>query len=185
MADPDLADLRRRMNGALEVLKHEFAGLRTGRASVSLLEPIAVEAYGAQMPLNQVGTISVPDPRMLAVQVWDKTLTKSVEKAIRNSDLGLNPVTEGQLIRVPIPELSEERRVDLARIAAKYAEQARIAARNVRRDGMDNLKRMEKAGEMSQDDHHLWADEIQEITDETTKFVDETLAAKEAEIMQV
>ena len=173
------------MNGALEVLKHEFAGLRTGRASVSLLEPIAVEAYGAQMPLNQVGTISVPDPRMLAVQVWDKTLTKSVEKAIRNSDLGLNPVTEGQLIRVPIPELSEERRVDLARIAAKYAEQARIAARNVRRDGMDNLKRMEKAGEMSQDDHHLWADEIQEITDETTKFVDETLAAKEAEIMQV
>ena len=185
MADPDLADLRRRMNGALEVLKHEFAGLRTGRASVSLLEPIAVEAYGAQMPLNQVGTISVPDPRMLAVQVWDKTLTKSVEKAIRNSDLGLNPVTEGQLIRVPIPELSEERRVDLARIAAKYAEQARIAARNVRRDGMDNLKRMEKAGEMSQDDHHLWADEIQKITDETTKFVDETLAAKEAEIMQV
>ena len=185
MADPDLADLRRRMNGAVEVLKHEFAGLRTGRAAVSLLEPITADAYGAQMPLNQVGTISAPEARMLAVQVWDKSLTKAVEKAIRNSDLGLNPVTEGQLIRVPIPELSEERRVELARVAAKYAEQARIAVRNVRHHGMDNLKRMEKDGEMSKDDHHLWSEEIQEMTDETTKLVDEALAAKEAEILQV
>ena len=185
MADPDVADLKRRMNGAVEVLKHEFAGLRTGRATVSLLEPITAAAYGRQMPLNQVGTISVPEPRMLAVQVWDKSLTQAVEKAIRNSDLGLNPVTEGQVVRVPIPELSEERRVELARIAAKYAEQARIAVRNVRRDGMDSLKRMEKAGEMSKDDHHLWSEEIQEITDETTKIVDEALATKESEIMQV
>ena len=185
MADPDVADLRRRMNGAVEVLKHEFAGLRTGRASVSLLEPITADAYGSQMPLNQVGTISVPEPRMLAVQVWDKSLTQAVEKAIRNSDLGLNPVTEGQVVRVPIPELSEERRVELARIAAKYAEQARVAVRNVRRDGMDSLKHMEKAGEMSKDDHHLWSEEIQEITDKTTKIVDEALATKEAEIMQV
>lgn len=185
MADPDVADLKRRMNGAVEVLKHEFAGLRTGRASVSLLEPITADAYGSQMPLNQVGTISVPEARMLAVQVWDKSLTQAVEKAIRNSDLGLNPVTEGQVVRVPIPELSEERRVELARIAAKYAEQARIAVRNVRRDGMDSLKRTEKAGEMSKDDHHLWSEEIQEITDETTKIVDEALATKEAEIMQV
>ncbi len=185
MADPDVADIRRRMNGAVEVLRQEFAGLRTGRASVSLLEPITAEAYGSQMPLNQVGTISVPEPRMLAVQVWDKSLTKAVEKAIRNSDLGLNPVTEGQLIRVPIPELTEERRIELARVAAKYAEQARIAVRNVRHHGMDNLKRMEKDGEMSKDDHHLWSEEIQQMTDETTKIVDEALAAKETEIMQV
>ena len=185
MADPDMADLSRRMNGAVEVLKREFAGLRTGRASVSLLEPITVEAYGGKSPLNQVGTISVPEPRTLAVQVWDKSLTKAVEKAILNSDLGLNPVTEGQLIRVPIPELSEERRVELTRIASRYAEQARIALRNVRRDGMDTLKRMEKDGEMSQDEQHRWSKEIQEITDQTTKTVDETLAAKETEIMQV
>ena len=185
MADPDMADIRRRMNGAVEALKREFAGLRTGRASVSLLEPITVEAYGGQTPLNQVGTISVPEPRMLAVQVWDKSLTKAVEKAILNSELGLNPVTEGQLIRVPIPELSEERRVELARIAGKYAEQARIALRNVRRVGMDTLKRMEKAGEMSQDEQRRWSEEIQEVTDQTTKIVDETLAAKESEIMQV
>ena len=185
MADPDMADLARRMNGAVEVLKREFAGLRTGRASVSLLEPITVEAYGGQSPLNQVGTISVPEPRMLAVQVWDKSLTKAVEKAVLNSGLGLNPVTEGQLIRVPIPELSEERRVELTRIAGKYAEQARVALRNVRRDGMETLKRMEKAGEMSQDEQHRWSEEIQEITDQTAKNVDETLAAKETEIMQV
>ena len=185
MADPDLADIRRRMNGAVEVLKHEFAGLRTGRASTSLLEPITADAYGTQMPLNQVGTISAPEARMLAVQVWDKSLTKAVEKAIRDSDLGLNPVTEGQLIRVPIPELSEERRSELARVAGKYAEQARIAVRNVRHHGMDNLKRMEKDGEMSEDDHHLWSEEIQEMTDETTKVIDEALVVKEAEIMQV
>ena len=185
MADPDMADLGRRMNGAVEVLKREFAGLRTGRASVSLLEPITVEAYGGQSPLSQVGTISVPEPRMLAVQVWDKSLTKAVEKAILNSNLGLNPVTEGQLIRVPIPELSEERRVELARIAGRYAEQARISLRNVRRDGMDTLKRMEKDGEMSQDDQRRWSKEIQGITDKTIKIVDEALAAKETEIMQV
>ena len=185
MADPDLKDLERRMNGAIEVLKQEFAGLRTGRASVHLLEPINVDAYGTSMPMNQVGTIGVPEPRMITVQVWDRSLVSAVERAIRESDLGLNPQTEGQLIRVPIPMLSEERRVELSKIAHKYAEQARIAVRNVRRDGMDNLKRMEREHEMSQDEQHMWSDEIQEITDRHVKTIDETLEQKDAEIMQV
>ena len=185
MADPDLKDLKRRMNGAVEVLRQEFGGLRTGRASTSLLEPIVVEAYGAQMPLNQLGTISVPEPRMLSVQVWDRSVVGAVEKAIRTSGLGLNPVTEGQTLRLPIPELTEERRRELSRIAAKYAEQARVAARNVRRDGMDHLKRLEKDGEISQDEHHMYGDDIQKLTDEFIAAIDKLLAEKEQEIMQV
>lgn len=185
VADPDLKDIDRRMNGAIEVLKQEFAGLRTGRASIHLLEPINVEAYGAAMPMNQVGTIGVPEPRMITVQVWDRSLVGAVERAIRESDLGLNPQTEGQLIRVPIPMLSEERRVELGKIAHKYAEQARIAVRNVRRDGMDTLKRMEREHEMSQDEQHMWSDEIQEMTDRHIKAIDEALEQKDGEIMQV
>ena len=144
MADPDLDDLERRMNGAVEALRKELAGLRTGRASLSLLEPITVEAYETEMPLNQVATINIPEPRMLTVQVWDKTQVKAVEKAIRSADLGLNPIVDGQSLRIPIPELNEERRRELAKVAAKYAEQAKVAARNVRRDGMDQLKKMER-----------------------------------------
>jgi len=185
VADPDLKDLERRMNGAVDVLKQEFAGLRTGRASMHLLEPINVEAYGATMPMNQVGTIGVPEPRMITVQVWDRSLVGAVERAIRESDLGLNPQTEGQLIRVPIPMLSEERRGELSKIAHKYAEQARIAVRNVRRDGMDTLKRMEREHEMSQDEQHMWSDEIQEMTDRHIKTIDEALEQKDGEIMQV
>lgn len=185
MADPDTKDLQRRMDGAIDALKREFAGLRTGRASASLLEPITVEAYGAAMPLNQVGTIAVPEPRMITVQVWDRSLASAVERAIRDSGLGLNPASEGQLIRVPIPPLSEERRAELAKVAGRYAEQARVAVRNVRRDGMETLKRMEKDGEISEDEHRLWSDEIQEMTDGHTKLIDEILAQKESEIMQV
>jgi ribosome recycling factor len=185
VADPDLKDIERRMNGAIEVLKQEFAGLRTGRASVHLLEPINVEAYGSSMPMNQVGTIGVPEPRMITVQVWDRSLVGAVERAIRESDLGLNPQTEGQLIRVPIPMLSEERRAELSKIAHKYAEQARVAVRNVRRDGMDTLKRMEREHELSQDEQHMWSDEIQEMTDRHIKVIDETLEQKDGEIMQV
>lgn len=185
MADPDIKDIKRRMDGAIEALRREFAGLRTGRASISLLEPITVDAYGAAMPLNQVGTISVPEPRMITVQVWDRSLASAVEKAIRDSGLGLNPAGEGQLIRVPIPPLSEERRQELSKVAGKYAEQARVAVRNVRRDGMDTLKQMEKDGELSQDEHHLWAEEYQTMTDEHIKIIDEVLEHKESEIMQV
>ena len=185
MADPDLSDLQRRMDGAIDALHREFAGLRTGRASASLLEPITVEAYGATMPINQVGSISVPEPRMISVQVWDRGLVGAVEKAIRNAGLGLNPMNDGQLVRVPIPALSEERRVELTRVAGKYAEQARVAVRNVRRDGMDNLKRMEKDHEISEDEHHMWGEEIQSMTDEHVKKIDEFLAQKEEEILQV
>ena len=185
MADPDIADIERRMNGAVEALKREFAGLRTGRASAALLEPITVDAYGSKMPLNQVGTVGVPDPRMLTVQVWDTGLVGAVEKSIRDSGLGLNPQTEGNLVRVPIPELTEERRVELTKIANKYAEQARVAARNVRRDGMETLKRMEKDGEISQDDQRQWSQDIQKLTDETVKTIDEALTVKDQEIMQV
>jgi len=185
VADPDLKDIDRRMNGAIEVLKQEFAGLRTGRASVHLLEPINVEAYGSSMPMIQVGTIGVPEPRMITVQVWDRSLVGAVERAIRESDLGLNPQTDGQLIRVPIPMLSEERRVELSKIAHKYAEQARVAVRNVRRDGMETLKRMEREHEMSQDEQHMWSEEIQEMTDRHIKAIDEALEQKDGEIMQV
>jgi ribosome recycling factor len=181
----DIADLRKRMNGAVEVLRKEFAGLRTGRASVSLLEPISIQAYGSEMPLSQVGTIGVPEPRMLSVQVWDKGLVKAVEKAIRSADLGLNPAVDGTLIRVPIPELSEERRGELAKIAARYAEAARVAVRNVRRDGMEQLKRQEKDHEISQDAHHKVAQQVQELTDSEIKQINDLLAAKETEIMTI
>jgi ribosome recycling factor len=185
MADPDIDDLKRRMNGAVEVLTNEFGGLRTGRATPALLEPINVDAYGSSMPMNQVGTISAPDARMLSVQVWDNSLISSVEKAIRDSDLGLNPQTEGNVVRVPVPQLSEERRIEMTKVASKYAEQARVAVRNVRRDGIDDLKKMEKDGEISQDEQHAWADEIQALTDATIKEIDEAVAAKEVEILQV
>jgi ribosome recycling factor len=185
MADPDIDDIKRRMDGAIDALDREFAGLRTGRASMSLLEPIMVDAYGASMPLNQVATIGVPEPRMITVQVWDRSLASAIEKAVRDSGLGLNPASDGQLIRVPIPPLSEERRVEITKIAGKYAEQARIAVRNVRRDGMETLKRMEKDGEISEDEHRLWHDEVQELTDAHIKLIDENLAKKEAEILQV
>ncbi len=185
MSGFDMADLKKRMNGAVDVLRKEFAGLRTGRASASLLEPITVAAYGSEMPLNQVGTIGVPEPRMLSVQVWDKGLVKAVEKAIRTADLGLNPAVEGTLIRVPIPELSEERRGELAKVAARYAEAARVAVRNVRRDGMEQLKKLEKDGELSQDAHHKAAHQVQELTDSEIKQINDMLAAKEAEIMTI
>lgn len=182
---PDLKDLKRRMEGALTALEKEFQGLRTGRASVNLLEPIMVDAYGSKMPINQVGTVGVPEPRMLTVQVWDKSMTKAVEKAIRESDLGLNPQVDGQLLRIPLPDLSEERRGELAKVAAKYAESARIAVRNVRRDGMDSLKKAEKDGDLSQDEKHLYEEEVQEMTDKFVSRIDEALSSKEKEIMQV
>ena len=182
--DFDTDDLERRMHGALEALRREFAGLRTGRASPALLDPIVVEVYGAQMPLNQIGTISVPEPRMLTVQVWDKGNVDSVDKAIRNAGLGLNPMQDGQLVRIPIPELNEERRVELTKLAHKYAEQGRVAVRNVRHHGMDDLKKAEKDG-MSQDEHKLWAEEVQEMTDRNIKDIDDLMHSKEQEIMQV
>jgi ribosome recycling factor len=185
MADPDIDDVTRRMDGALEVLRREFLGLRTGRATPNLLEPIVVQAYDSEMPLNQLGSISVPEPRMLSVQVWDKTMVKAVEKAVMNAGLGLNPIVDGQLVRVPIPELNEERREELSRVAGRYAEEARVAVRNVRRDGMDKLKRMEKDGELSQDDHHLWGDEVQSLTDDHVANIDELLETKQQDIMQV
>jgi ribosome recycling factor len=185
MADPDIDDLQRRMDAALDVLKKEFQGLRTGRASVHLLEPVTVEAYGSTMTLNQVASISVPEPRMITVQVWDKGLSQAVERAIRDSGLGLNPAAAGQLIRVPIPALSAERRQELTKVAHRYAEQARVAVRNVRRDGMELLKRMERDHELSEDEHKLWADEIQALTDKHVKTVDELLQHKDAEILQV
>lgn len=185
MADFDLKDLERRMRGAVAVLKKEFGGLRTGRANASLLDPIMVNAYGSPMPLNQLATITVPEPRMISVQVWDKSQAQAVDKAIRESDLGLNPVMEGQVLRLPIPELNEERRQEISKVAAKYTEQARVAVRNVRRDGMEQLKRHEKEGDMGQDEQHTNAALVQELTDSIIKEIDEALEVKEAEIMQV
>jgi ribosome recycling factor len=185
VSEHDINSLKRRMEGAIEVLRKELGGLRTGRASAGLLEPIQVTAYGSNMPLNQVGTVGVPEPRLITVQVWDKSLVQAVEKAIRDAGLGLNPQTEGTLLRVPIPELSQERRQELTKVAHKYAEQGRIAVRNVRRDGMEHLKRQEKDHEISQDEHRHKADEIQKLTDGTIKKIDEILAQKEKEIMQV
>ena len=181
----DMKDLTRRMHGATEVLRKEFMGLRTGRASAGLLEAITVDAYGSRMPIKQVASISVPEPRMLTVQVWDNGMTKAVEKAIRESDLGLNPQPDGALIRVPIPELSEERRVELSKVAGRYAEQARVAVRNVRRDGMDSLKRLEKDGEIPKDEQRDRGEDIQALTDSSIKEIDEMQAVKEKEIMQV
>jgi ribosome recycling factor len=185
MANELMNELQRRMDGALEALRREFGGLRTGRASAHLLDPIVVKAYGSDMPLLQVGTVNVPEPRMITVQVWDRGLVQAVEKAIRDSNLGLNPQSDGQLIRLPIPELSQERRQELTKLAHKYAEQGRVAVRNVRRDGMDSLKKMEKDGKISQDEHRHQSDTVQKLTDDHIKKVDETLAAKEREILQV
>jgi ribosome recycling factor len=185
MAAFDINDTKRRMDGAVEAFKKELAGLRTGRASAGLLEPVVVEAYGNKMPLNQVGTISVPEPRMITVQVWDRGMVKATEKAIRDSGLGLNPQTEGQSIRVPIPDLSQERRAELAKVAHKYAEQARVAVRNVRRDSMDALKKAEKGGDISQDEQKSLGEKVQTHTDQHIKLIDEALAHKEKEIMHV
>ena len=185
MADKLMSDLSRRMDGALEVLSREFSGLRTGRASTALLDPITVDAYESKMPLTQVGSVTVPESRMLMVQVWDQTLVKAVEKAIQEAGLGLNPSVEGQIVRIPMPELSEERRIELTKVARKYAESGRIAVRNVRRDGMEHLKRMEKDGELSEDEQHHHADEIQSLTDEHIKKIDDSLHTKEADILKV
>jgi ribosome recycling factor len=181
----NLDDIKKRMDGALTALKTEYTGLRTGRASIHLLDPIHVDAYGASTPLNQVGAVSAPEPRMLAVQVWDKGVVNAVEKAIRNAGLGVNPIVDGQTIRVPIPPLNEERRRELAKLAGKYAEAARVAVRNVRRDGMEHLKKLEKDGDISQDQHKKFSEQVQQATDQFVKSVDQALASKEEEIMQV
>ncbi len=178
-------DLTRRMDGALETLRREFAGLRTGRASPGLLEPVRVDAYGTEMPLTQVGSIGVPEPRMITVQVWDRSLVGAVERAIRDCGLGLNPASDGQLVRVPIPLLTAERRVELARAAGRYGEGARVAVRGVRRDGMDQIKALEKKGEISEDDLGRWSEEVQKLTDQYIKRIDESLADKEKDIKQV
>jgi ribosome recycling factor len=181
----DIKELEKRMHGAMDALKKELGGLRTGRASVNLLDPVMVDAYGQRMPLNQVGTVSAPEPRLLAVNVWDKGLVVSVAKAIREAGLGLNPSPDGQLVRVPIPELTAERRGELAKLAHKYAEQGRVAVRNVRRDGMESLKKLEKDHKISQDEHRQKSDEVQKLTDRYVKQVDEVLAHKEKEIKTV
>lgn len=179
----DKADLSRRMHGAVEALKHDLGGLRTGRASTALLDSINVDVYGANMPINQVATVSVPEPRLISVQVWDRSNLNAVEKAIRQAGLGINPITDGQMIRLPIPDLTEERRKELAKLAGQYAEKARIAARNVRRDGMDALKTDEKKGEISEDERKRSETEVQKLTDETIKEIDAAAAAKEKEIL--
>jgi len=179
----DKNDLGRRMHGALDSLKHDLAGLRTGRASTALLDPIQVEVYGANMPINQVATVSVPEPRTITVQVWDRSNVTPVEKAIRNAGLGINPITDGQMIRLPIPDLTEERRKELAKLAGQYAEKARIAVRNVRRDGMDALKVDEKKHEISEDEHKRLSAEVQKLTDETIKDIDAAAHSKEQEIL--
>jgi ribosome recycling factor len=183
MPSYDKADIQRRMHGAVEALKHDLVGLRTGRASTALLDPIQVEVYGAHMPLNQCATISVPEPRLITVQVWDKGNVGPIEKAIRSAGLGINPITDGQLIRLPIPDLTEERRKELAKLVGQYAEKARIAVRNVRRDGMDHLKADEKKHEISEDERKRLEHEVQKLTDDTIKEVDEAAEAKEMEIL--
>lgn len=184
-ATADIEELRRRMTGAMDQLKKEFAGLRTGRANANMLDPVQVEAYGNPMPLAQCATVSAPEPRMLTVQVWDKGLVKSVEKAIREANLGLNPMTDGQLIRIPMPPMTEERRKELGKIAKNYAEAARVSVRNVRRDGMDGLKTALKDGKMTEDENRKKQTQVQTLTDEFIKKVDEQLAAKEKDIMAV
>lgn len=181
----DQQEIQRKMESALKALHHEFAGLRTGRASVNLLDHLMVDAYGSMMPINQVGTVSAPEPRMLTVQVWDKGMVKAVEKAIANANLGLNPAPDGQLVRVPIPALSEERRKEMVKVAGKYTEQAKVAIRNVRRDAMDAIKAQEKAGQISEDDHRKQSEQIQKLTDEYVKKTDEALVVKEKDIMSV
>ena len=181
----DFADLRRRMEGAVSALKHDLAALRTGRASANLLDTVHVDAYGSKMPINQVATISVPEPRMLSVQVWDRSMVMAVEKGIREANLGLNPITDGTNLRIPLPELNEERRKELVKLAHTYAENARVAARHVRRDGMDEIKKAEKDHAISQDDMHKLSDQVQKMTDETISDIDKAMAHKEEEIMQV
>lgn len=182
--DIDLDDLERRMDGAMASLRQEFASLRTGRASATMVEPIMVDAYGSPTPINQVGTVNVPEPRMVTINVWDRSLVNKVEKAIRDSGLGINPVVDGPIIRLPIPELNEERRRDLTRVAAQYAEHARVAIRNIRRDGMDRIKKARAAG-MSEDDQKLWETEVQDMTNRHIAAVDKALDHKQEEIMQV
>ncbi len=181
----DIKDLERRMRGALDALKREFSGLRTGRASATLLDPVVVTVYGSKMPLNQVASVSVPDARTISVQVWDKSQVQAVEKAIREANLGLNPVIDGTLLRLPIPSLNAERRLELVKIAHKYAEHARVGVRAVRRDGMDLLKKLEKDKAMSEDDHHKNAAKVQDLTDKMIKEIDQGISSKEAEIKQV
>jgi ribosome recycling factor len=183
MSGYDVKDIERRMRGAVDTLKHDLAGLRTGRANVSLLDPIQVDVYGANMALNQVATVTAPEPRMLSVSVWDRSNVSAVEKAIRTAGLGLNPMTEGATIRLPIPDLTTERRKELAKLASQYAEKARVAVRNVRRDGMDALKKLEKDKQMSEDDHKRKADELQKLTDKIISEADVAAAAKEKEIL--
>jgi ribosome recycling factor len=183
MAAYDKSDLDRRMNGAVEALKHDLVGLRTGRASVNLLDPVSVEVYGSHMPLNQVATVSAPEPRLISVQVWDKSNVGPVDKAIRSAGLGLNPIVDGQTLRLPIPDLTEERRKELAKLVGQYAEKARIAARNVRRDGMDSLKVDEKKGEISEDERKRREGDVQKLTDSTIADIDAAAAAKEKEIL--
>ena len=182
-ASIDKADIQRRMHGAVEALKHDLTGLRTGRASTALLDPIQVEVYGANMPLNQVATVSVPEPRMLSVQVWDKSNVGPVDKAIRSAGLGLNPIVDGQMLRLPIPEMTQERRKELSKLAGQYAEKARVAVRNVRRDGMDNLKADENKKEISEDDRKRSETEVQKLTDATIADIDAAATAKEKEIL--
>ncbi|RYH10344.1 ribosome recycling factor [Tropicimonas sp. IMCC6043] len=182
--EPDVDDLKHRMDGALKALKSEFLTLRTGRASASMLDPIQVDAYGAMTPLNQIGTVNVPEPRMITINIWDKSLVSKAEKALRESGLGINPVVDGTIIRLPIPELNEERRRELTKVAASYAENARIAIRNVRQDGMHQLKRAKNDG-MPEDEEKIWHDDIQEMTDTHIKQVDAALEHKQEEIMQV
>ncbi len=183
MAQFDKADLERRMAGAVESFKGDLSGLRTGRANVALLDPVTVEVYGAHMPLNQVATVSAPEPRMLSIQVWDRSNVTPVEKAVRSAGLGLNPIVDGQTLRLPIPDLTAERRKELAKLAGQYAEKARIAARNVRRDGMDSLKADEKKGEISEDERKRFETEVQKLTDATIADIDAAAAAKEKEIL--
>ncbi|WP_292023315.1 MULTISPECIES: ribosome recycling factor [unclassified Brevundimonas] len=185
MAKPDLKTYRDRMDRSVAALKEEFSGLRTGRANAGLLEPVRVEAYGSASPLTAVAAISVPEPRMISVSVWDKGMVVAVEKAIRNANLGLNPIVDGQTLRIPVPPLTEERRKDLVKLAGKYAEQQKISVRNVRRDANDDLKKAEKAGEMSQDEQKKMETEVQKDTDAAIKRIDEALKTKEQEIMQV
>jgi ribosome recycling factor len=181
----DISELKRRMQGATQALKHELGGLRTGRASASMLEPVQVDAYGTHMPLNQLATISVPEPRLLSVQVWDKSMVKAVEKAIVDSNLGLSPATEGQVLRLRIPELNEERRKELVKVAHKYAEAAKIAVRHVRRDGLDTVKKLEKSHEISEDDQERLENDVQKATDGMISEIEQLLAAKEKEILTV
>ena len=181
----DLNDIKRRMQASIASYKHDLGGLRTGRASASLLDPIQVEAYGSMMPLNQVATVTVPEPRMLSVQVWDKSMALAVDKAIRESSLGLNPQTEGQIIRIRIPELNEQRRKEMVKVAHKYAEETRVAVRHIRRDGLDLLKKLEKDGKMSEDDAARQSEQVQKATDQSVGEIDQILSAKEKEIMQV